>query len=72
MYLNAQSNALYHGEAGKSTEKRLESTPTWECKGRSPLPERERASHVALLAGGPAARLKHYEEMSEKRAFFQL
>ncbi len=35
--------------------------------GRSPLPEREGASHVALLQGGPEAHLKHYEWMAEAK-----
>ncbi len=30
------------------------------------MPEREVASHVALLPGGPQARLKHYEWMADK------
>ncbi len=32
---------------------------------RSPLPEREGASHVALLPGGPQARQKHYKGMAD-------
>ncbi len=34
-------------------------------QGLRPLPEREMSSHIALLPGGPQARQKHYEWMSE-------